>query len=154
MPQPTKHLMLVDGVPRNEYTKRPDQRAKRKAYADAHKDEHTEYSKKYRRKYPERTLFRAARTRSKIRNLEFNLDYSDVVIPEYCPILGIKIEIYAGNGRCGGYMNSPSLDRIDNTKGYIKGNVQVISHKANSMKFTASKEELLKFAQWVLKEYT
>ena len=50
-------------------------------------------------------------------------------------------------------MNSPSIDRIDNDKGYIKGNVQVISHKANSMKFTASKEELLKFAEWVKVTY-
>ena len=51
-------------------------------------------------------------------------------------------------------MNSPSLDRMDNSKGYVKGNVQVISHKANSMKFSASKDELLKFAEWVMRVYS
>jgi hypothetical protein len=69
---------------------------------------------------------------------------SDIVIPEYCPLLGIKIETRkAGKGAqdC-----SPSLDRIDNTKGYEKENVWVISWLANRMKNTASNEQLLTFA--------
>jgi len=38
--------------------------------------------------------------------------------------------------------NSPSLDRIDPTKGYVKGNVWIISHKANTFKSYATHEEL------------
>ena len=66
----------------------------------------------------------------------------------------MKIVCSAGFGKPGGKMNSPSLDRMDNSKGYVKGNVQVISHKANSMKFSASKDELLKFAEWVMRVYS
>lgn len=43
--------------------------------------------------------------------------------------------------------------RIDNNKGYIKGNVQVIGRRANIMKSSASPEELLKFAKWVINTY-
>jgi hypothetical protein len=38
--------------------------------------------------------------------------------------------------------NSPSLDRIDNTKGYVPGNVWVISWRANDLKRNATLEEL------------
>jgi hypothetical protein len=50
-------------------------------------------------------------------------------------------------------MYSPSLDRIDNNKGYIKGNVEVISWKANIMKSNASPEELVEFAKAILEKF-
>ena len=140
-------------MPRAEYTARPDQAAKRKAYRESHKEEHSEYYRAYRERHPNRSLYRAAHNRAKLRGLPFDLSFDDIVIPAVCPILGIPIVCYAGRGRPGGRMDSPSLDRIDNDKGYVKGNVQVISHKANSMKFTASAEELLKFADWIYETY-
>ena len=54
------------------------------------------------------------------------------------------------SGSSGGRFNSPALDRIDNTKGYIRGNVWVISHRANQMKVDANIEELKLFAEWVM----
>jgi hypothetical protein len=48
--------------------------------------------------------------------------------------------------------DAPSLDKIDPKLGYVPGNIQVISHKANAMKWDATREELRAFAKWVLKE--
>lgn len=56
---------------------------------------------------------------------------------ERCPCLGIKLEW------CGDPDNSPSLDRINNDKGYVKGNVVWISHYANSIKRNATIDQLL-----------
>jgi hypothetical protein len=91
-------------------------------------------------------LYSDAKTRATKKGLEFNIELEDIVIPDMCPILDIKLEknkIHKGD-------NSPSLDRIDNAKGYIKGNVWVISSLANQMKSSANKEQLIKFGQWTL----
>jgi len=136
-----------------EWHNRPENVAKRKKYRQDNVEQHRSYSRKYAMNNPERGLLKTARHRALKRKVEFNIDLSDIIIPEKCPILGIPLIISDGTGKPGGRMNSPSLDRIDNEKGYIKGNVQVISHMANSMKFTANKEQLLAFANWILKEY-
>lgn len=96
-------------------------------------------------------MLQRAKNRSKNRNHEFNLEFDDIIVPEYCPILNIKLEY--NSGRAGGKKNSPSLDRKDNTEGYIKGNVIVISQLANCMKSSASVEELKEFAKWINKEF-
>ena len=46
--------------------------------------------------------------------------------------------------------NSPSIDRIDSTKGYVKGNVKIISLRANMMKNVANLQELQKFCNNIL----
>jgi hypothetical protein len=53
----------------------------------------------------------------------------------------------------GGRHDSPSIDRKDNTKGYTKDNVWVISQLANQMKSNATPEQLRAFARWILSEY-
>lgn len=97
---------------------------------------------------PEQKMLRRAHNRAKIKNIEFNLVLSDIFIPKECPIL--KIPLVTHSGSSGGRFNSPALDRIDNTKGYIRGNVWVISHRANQMKVDANIEELKLFAEWVM----
>lgn len=94
-----------------------------------------------------RAMFTAAKYRAKQRDIEFSIEMEDIEIPDKCPILECDF-VY---GTAANYDYSPSLDRIDNSKGYIKGNVQVISTKANKMKNSASYEELIKFCQNILR---
>jgi len=96
-------------------------------------------------------MLRAAKNRANKENIPFNLDVSDITIPDRCPILNIKL--VQNSGKPGGKGDSPSLDKIDPTLGYVKGNVQVISHLANMMKSSATKEQLKLFADWVQKTY-
>ena len=92
-------------------------------------------------------MYVAAKNRAKRRKLEFNIEESDIVIPNVCPLLEIPIKY----GDRTNYENSPSLDRIDNSKGYIKGNIWVISQKANAMKNSATLEELRTFSTNILR---
>jgi hypothetical protein len=94
-------------------------------------------------------LLKSCKDRALKKGLEFNLTLEDIVIPDMCPILLQPIV----QGNKDNYKFSPSVDRIDNTKGYIKGNVQIISMKANTIKNSATIEELILFAEWVNKTF-
>jgi len=61
----------------------------------------------------------------------------------------IALQSHVGEGKHGGKNDSPTLDRIDPNKGYVKGNIQVLSHLANMMKSNATAEELHLFADWI-----
>lgn len=84
-------------------------------------------------------LWQKAKGRAKRGNLEFTIDVEDVVIPEMCPILEIPLIPSYGKHATA---NSPSIDRIDNTKGYVKGNVGVISYRANKIKGTLTLKQV------------
>jgi hypothetical protein len=85
-------------------------------------------------------LFNAAKKRAKDNNINFNLELEDIVLPIKCPILGMELVFNTGKARD----NSYSIDRIDSNLGYIKGNIQVISFKANTIKNNASLLEIEK----------
>lgn len=86
-------------------------------------------------------------TRAKNRAIEkgvpFNLTIEDVTYTDICPLLNIPLN-WEGGPRT---KNTPSLDRIIPEKGYIKGNVRIISNLANMMKSYASSEELKTFSK-------
>jgi hypothetical protein len=86
-------------------------------------------------------MLNRCKSRAKRKGFEFNLTIADIVMPIECPILGVKLEYVCGKG---GSWNSPSLDRIDSLKGYIKGNVQIISKRANIIKNDATIDEIEK----------
>jgi hypothetical protein len=97
-------------------------------------------------------IYKRIKERAKKHNLPVELTISDITISNYCPILGI--ELHVNKGMLGGRSNSPSIDRKDSTKGYTKDNVWIISQLANQMKSNATPEQLITFANWVLKEFT
>lgn len=78
-------------------------------------------------------MFYSAEARAKECGRDFSIDLEDIVISyvEICPIL--EIPILWNNEKITAH-GSPSLDRVDNTKGYVKRNIQIISHRANSLK--------------------
>lgn len=88
-----------------------------------------------------------AKIRAQRDGAPFSITPEDIVIPKRCPVLGMKLKAGA---RSGGDDCSPSLDRIVSSRGYVPGNVQVISHLANSMKQHATRAQLVRFAEWVL----
>lgn len=111
-----------------------------------------EYAERHQRLHPEKVMLKTVKHRAKKRGMDFDLEHKDIVIPSHCPILGIELKASIGEGN-GGKPCSPSIDRIDNNKGYVKGNIQVVSNLANSMKSTATPEQMLVFANWIYKTY-
>ena len=73
----------------------------------------------------------------------FNLTIEDIVIPEKCPLLEIPLSTNPNDFK---EQNYYTADRIDSSKGLVKGNIQVISMLANRMKNKATETELLTFA--------
>lgn len=103
--------------------------------------------KKSFNKNPEHYLWYVARTRARQRKQDFDIEVSDVIIPKYCPIL--KCELLKSSGY---NPNSISLDRVDNNKGYVKGNVRVISRKANLLKSALTLDILENIIKYIKNE--
>lgn len=108
-----------------------------RVYGKRYSKEKTLKTSKWKRLNPERRMWSSLKRSAKDRGLEFNLDWTDIVIPDVCPILGLRLKI--GNSVTSA--DSPSMDRIDNSKGYVKGNVRVISHRANALKSNLTIEQ-------------
>ena len=95
-------------------------------------------AKPQKHKHPCYTMFANSKMRAKKKGLPFDLVLEDIEMPTTCPILGIEIK----RGTIDYTDNSPTLDRIIPSLGYIKTNVWVISMRANRLKQDASIEEL------------
>lgn len=80
-----------------------------------------------------------ARRRARQRNLEFSISTGDFDASALCPIFGVELIYQANEVRS---PNSASLDRIDSGKGYIQGNIWIISWRANQIKSDATPDEL------------
>jgi hypothetical protein len=91
-------------------------------------------------------MFHSAKKRAKQDGCPFNLELTDIVIPERCPVFP-EMVLACGIGKV--QPCSPTLDKLVPEFGYVKGNVRVISHKANSIKQSATADELLRVSQWL-----
>lgn len=105
------------------------------------------YKRKLTRQNPINYILQGAKQRAKKLGLPFNLTRDDIVIPTHCPIFGYELTI--SNGQPSD--NSPSIDRIIPTLGYVKGNVQIISWRANNIKKNATVDELKKLVAYLEK---
>jgi hypothetical protein len=95
--------------------------------------------RRYRAKNWAKIMFNNARSRAKEKGLPFSIELSDIVIPDRCPVLDIPITKQVENLND----NSPSVDRIRPALGYVKGNVRVISQRANRLKCDGTAAEML-----------
>jgi hypothetical protein len=110
-----------------------------------HRDKCNERYRQSAAKSKVRVLLAAKRYQCRKAGLPFDLTPEDIVIPDVCPVLGIPI--YRGPGRARGWGprdNSPSIDRFVASAGYVRGNVRVISYRANRLRCDATVEELEK----------
>lgn len=76
---------------------------------------------------------------------DFTVTMEDLVWPTHCPVLGIELDWFSPRKS----ENSPSFDRIDPSKGYVPGNVAIISWRANRIKNDGSAEEHRRIAEWM-----
>lgn len=95
-------------------------------------------------------LWIQSRRSAKIKNIEHTITVEDIKIPGICPYLKVPLTRIQGQGVI---WTNASIDRIDNTKGYTKDNVQIISRLANSMKRDVSLTQLKQFAISILERH-
>jgi hypothetical protein len=93
-----------------------------------------------------RRAFYAIKWRAKKCNILFTLVPSDIVVPEFCPILDIPLISTTKMTD-----NSPTVDRLNPVLGYTKENICVVSNLANRIKNNATADQVQKVANFMKK---
>ena len=132
---------------------------RQRAYRKRHPERTRAAVRRYRKKNPERVaainrksrwlhpetrLLQLARSRARRLGLAYDLTPGCITVPSYCPVLNIPLFVTAR----GFSDNAPTLDRVDNSKGYVVGNVLVVSWRANRIKADATPAELRRIAEF------
>ena len=108
-------------------------------------DMFTRYRAKWIKADPIRQMLKKARSSANARGLECALTPEDINIPKHCPCCQRELSFNTARWKS----NSYSIDRIDSTKGYIRGNVAVICYRCNMLKSNATADELSMIAKWI-----
>ncbi len=119
----------VNAYNREYYRRNP---VRQKAYYEAKKTD------------PRSWILNRIRWKAKATSVPFDLEYEDIFIPEHCPVLGLRLRVDAGN-----HNDAASVDRLDPSKGYVRGNVAIISMKANRLKQDGTAVEHERIAAWM-----
>jgi predicted DNA-binding protein YlxM (UPF0122 family) len=116
-----------------------------------------EKEKKYKAKWGKRAdtaLYREQRKKWRHKKYnaektgyEWNLPFGEIEWPTHCPVLGIELDYFAEFRQ----ENSVSFDRIDSNKGYVSGNVEIVSWRANRIKNDGTWEEHQKIVDYLKK---
>jgi len=107
----------------------------------------SERSKRWRQNNLEKDMLSRAKRRAKRDSIVFDLSEEELKIPETCPVLNIPLQ----RSEKIVSPNSPSLDRIIPEKGYVKGNIIVISNMANTIKQNATPEQIIAVGEFYKK---
>jgi hypothetical protein len=97
---------------------------------------------------PQHRMWYRVKKSSERRKLFFDLSIDDIIIPTHCPYLGVELITDPNQSNSPNYF---SIDRVDSTKGYVKGNIQIISLLANTMKNNATINQLIDFCKGVIR---
>ena len=129
------------------------QTAERKVYLaqwrKANPEKAAEYGRKWRSKNPIKYWLASVRRGAKQRGLEFSISEADLSpMPECCPVLGCKLDYSKGPFVGRNKRLNVASDRVDNVKGYVPGNVVIISLRANYLKKDATVAELRALADF------
>ena len=92
-----------------------------------------------------RTKWRNKKYNALAKGIPWDLEFSDIEWPTHCPALGIELDYFAESVQD----SCVSFDRIDPSKGYVKGNVIILSSRANRIKNNATYEDLQKIAHFL-----
>lgn len=148
---------------RKAYDSQPHVKAKREAYQKMwYESKGTEWHQEHYQRikqraaelqrarkatHPAKFMYTSIKSDAKKRGIPFTIELDDIVIPDYCPVLGIPI--VCGSGKRTD--NSPSLDKFIPELGYVKGNVAVISWKANRLKNNGTLDDFKHLVEWMEK---
>ena len=97
-----------------------------------------------RKEDPKWAILQNKKSNAKRAGVDFEIEVNDLDWPTHCPALGVELKY--GGGRFDD--TTASIDRIDPNKGYVRGNVQILSALANRIKTNAGPEEVMKVALW------
>ena len=111
------------------------------AYSRNNREQSRIIHQKYRHSHPAQMLLIYAKNRAKLQKLPFDLDlkYMEEIWTDICPIFNIPLKKYETQGH---HADSYSLDKIIPSHGYVKGNVRIISARANMLRSNATAQEL------------
>lgn len=98
---------------------------------------------------PSYRLYLNAKSRARNAGVPFTITEADIVIPERCPVLGFPLVRNLGSR--GGLDNSPTLDRVVPERGYVKDNIVVVSRLANTIKSSATPDQIRKVYEFYLR---
>lgn len=168
MKEPTKNAIACRKW-KEKNRERELERQRSRVYSEDEREYRRAYSRKYHAKNRERLitrsreyyeihkerlnsmtkeemLFRNARNRAKKKKVPFTITIEDIIIPDNCPVFP-WIKLCLTNDKTED--NSPSLDRVIPELGYVKGNIQIISHRANTIKSHGTAEEHMIVAEYI-----
>lgn len=143
----TSNCMACTALQRSRWKKANPEKLRKSEYKyrSTHKEQWALKSRNWSLNNPEMQMLVSARSRARRSGMECTITKNDIHIPELCPVLGLKLQ----KGKVRHSDSSPSLDRIDTTKGYTPDNIMVISHRANTLKGDARPDEILALARYI-----